>query len=684
MANSYVRRVVWEYALHLVRAAPRRSGVIRAVEDWLGRMAEVGLVPLARRGEVPPPPASGESSPEERVSRISSFLARRLKERRGLKPSLLQKNLDAFGEEVGLDALEVAILGLAVRHHTESSLSALCEALEHEAKLKPSQAVASLLGAPLAEVARRTRLEGTLAATGILSFEMAHGPYQVGIGTTVSTPFLEAVLPPSRGAAAIRRRLLGAPCRADLGWEDFDHVRRERDLAAGLLEGAVRRRTRGVNVLLYGPVGTGKTELCKVVAARLGLRLYAVGEADEAGEEPTRRDRLGAYRLAQRLLERRPGAALLFDEMEDLLDESASLQTRYERSGSKAFINRLLETNPVPTLWTTNSLEALGSSVVRRMSLAVRLMVPPPAIRERVWRRHLRRRRLRVPGAEVAALAREVEVAPGVVAKAVQAAQLAGGDRGHLRRTATSLAQALLGRPPLPQPGPPYGRFDASLIAADADVPGLIRALTREGAPRGFSLCLHGPPGTGKSALVRHLADGMGLEVLQKRASDLLSMWVGETERRIALAFEEAREEGRFLVFDEADSLLGDRALAGPSWEVAQVNEMLTWMEGHPLPFACTTNLMERLDPASLRRFTFKVRLDFLGPAQARRAFALYFETEPPRDLDRLRTLTPGDFAAVRRKAELLGALGDGGALVKMLGQECALKPGRARAISFA
>ena len=82
---------------------------------------------------------------------------------------------------------------------------------------------------------------------------------------------------------------------------------------------------------------------------------------------------------------------------------------------------------------------------------------------------------------------------------------------------------------------------------------------------------------------------------------------------------------GPFLVFDEADSLLADRPLRGTVWEVSQVNEMLTWMENHPLPFACTTNFAEHLDRATLRRFVFKVALDYLTPEQVDAAFQSFF-----------------------------------------------------------
>ena len=148
---------------------------------------------------------------------------------------------------------------------------------------------------------------------------------------------------------------------------------------------------------------------------------------------------------------------------------------------------------------------------------------------------------------------------------------------------------------------------------------------------------------------MRHLAEHLGLEVMQERASDLLSIWVGGSERQIAAAFAEARDTGSFLVFDEADSLLADRRFAQRSWEVSQVNQMLTWMESHPLPFAYTTNFATHLDPATLRRFVFKVTLDYLTSVQSEAAFRGYFALTPPAELAALKALTPGDFAVVRK-----------------------------------
>jgi SpoVK/Ycf46/Vps4 family AAA+-type ATPase len=66
----------------------------------------------------------------------------------------------------------------------------------------------------------------------------------------------------------------------------------------------------------------------------------------------------------------------------------------------------------------------------------------------------------------------------------------------------------------------------------------------------------------------------MGLLLLQKRASDLLDAYLGGTGRNIADAFAEARDMHAFLVFDEADSLLLERADAVRSWEISQVSQI--------------------------------------------------------------------------------------------------------------
>jgi transitional endoplasmic reticulum ATPase len=139
-------------------------------------------------------------------------------------------------------------------------------------------------------------------------------------------------------------------------------------------------------------------------------------------------------------------------------------------------------------------------------------------------------------------------------------------------------------------------------------------------------------------------------------------------------AFDEVAGLVAFLIMDEADSLLRDRSAARHSWEITQVNEMLTWMERHPLPFACTTIAPELLDPATARRFLFKVNFLPMDERQIVAAFTKAFQAEAPRSVLTLDLLTLGDFAVVARKAEILGER-DPERLACWLEEEVAAKP---------
>ncbi len=155
-------------------------------------------------------------------------------------------------------------------------------------------------------------------------------------------------------------------------------------------------------------------------------------------------------------------------------------------------------------------------------------------------------------------------------------------------------------------------------------------------------------------------------------------MSLGESEKRIAAAFEEAADIRAFFIIDEADSLLRDRLAAQHSWEITQVNEMLMQMERHPYPFACTTNALELFDAAAARRFLFKVRFLAMIPDQIAKAFRAAFGADPPEFALKLDGLTPTDFATVARKASAL-AERDLKILAQWLEYEAQAKPASGR-----
>ena len=237
--------------------------------------------------------------------------------------------------------------------------------------------------------------------------------------------------------------------------------------------------------------------------------------------------------------------------------------------------------------------------------------------------------------------------------------------------------------------GIPYGLEFVNLNTeySPAD---MIEALKRTGSG---SLCFYGPPGTGKTTLGEHIAKALSCELMVKSVSTLMSKWLGDTEKAIAQAFDEAEDMGAVLLLDEADSFLMDRRGAHRSWEVTQTNEFLFRMERFNGVFICTTNLFKELDQAVLRRFDFKVGFNPLDPEQLRKLLAVSFphpnweEPEAAAQCRRLHDATPGDVAVIKRQVVMLQRSPDPVAVFGLLSAELAAKRMRGetqkRAIGF-
>jgi len=492
----------------------------------------------------------------------------------------------------------------------------------------------------------------------------------------INSDVVLALSEPCGGLAAIFKTLLGQPLATDLTWQDYDFIRRERDCVRDILLKGSGLGKKGINILIYGPPGTGKTELCKVLAQELGKNLFAVGEEDSWGDEPDRSERLESVRLCQSLLAGQENALVMFDEMEDLIEKRWG-------SGSKVFLNRILEQNEVPTFWITNDLDCFDSALLRRMTYAVELKLPNAAVRERQLAQLAKGRDVTLSGDEVREIVGKGPVSVGIMATAVNISAMNGGGADMVREITSSLSKAVNHGRVVANHSAHFGAFKSALINGGAALSGLEKAVGPNMPYRDYSLCIYGPPGTGKSAYLRHLAALMEMDILFKRASDILSKWVGGSEENIARAFEDAREQEAFLVFDEVDSLLSDRTGAEKSWEVSQVNEMLTWMESHALPFACTTNLMDEIDQAALRRFTFKVKFDFLEACQVALAYEIFFSRPAPDNVLYLSQLTPGDFTTVKKRLRFEENNATDTLIVQLLEEECQLKKGGRQPIGF-
>ena len=166
---------------------------------------------------------------------------------------------------------------------------------------------------------------------------------------------------------------------------------------------------------------------------------------------------------------------------------------------------------------------------------------------------------------------------------------------------------------------------------------------------RGIRMLFYGVSGGGKTNLAHFIADSIGRKILSKHASDILGMYVGESEKQIAEAFNQARKENNILLFDEVDSFFRERSLASHRFEITETNEFLTQMENYDGIVICTTNLRQVMDKAMQRRFHIMVEFKALEAAGIEKLLKVYFpqfdfEDDGLLQLCKYESVTPGDF----------------------------------------
>jgi hypothetical protein len=183
----------------------------------------------------------------------------------------------------------------------------------------------------------------------------------------------------------------------------------------------------------------------------------------------------------------------------------------------------------------------------------------------------------------------------------------------------------------------------------------------------GIGVLFSGESGTGKTMAAEVIANELKMNLYRIDLSQVVSKYIGETEKNLSKLFDAAEDGGAILFFDEADSLFGKRSEVKDShdrYANIEINYLLQRMESFRGLAILATNMKSALDPAFVRRLRFIVDFPYPGPEERKNMWLKIFPPETKveeLDYNRLAkmTLTGGGIHNIALNAAFLAAAGN-------------------------
>ena len=559
------------------------------------------------------------------------------------------ENLTTLAEFLQLNPVEQELLRFAMHLRSEGPMQDLFDCLPKSDLQRTAAIMADLLKQPKNEILSALKKGSKLDAYGLINRNYRLDSVHDYLAWGETLDFDEFVTQPLNEYALLKS-CTEIPQVPSLQLDDFAHIAGMKEMMLTYLQQALKHHQKGVNLLIYGVPGTGKTEFAGLLAQALGISAYNITYMDSDGDVVKAEQRLNYSRLAQTLLNGKQ-ALLIFDEIEDVFN--GSLMERSVAQKNKAWTNQLLENNNVPMIWLSNSVSGIDPAFLRRFDLILE-MPDLPLKNKSALITQLTEGKL--SPAYVQHFAKVRSLTPAILSRTIRVAKEL--NTSNFAETLLMMFNQTLKSQNKPKIKPlVLGKADYNLdyVACNDNIYRISEGLKRSKKGR---ICCYGPPGTGKTAWAAWLAEQLEMPLLLKQGSDLLNPYVGGTEQNIAQAFEQAKADNALLVLDEVDTFLFSRDGAERSWERSQVNEMLTQIERFEGLMVVSTNLIEVLDPAALRRFDLKLKFDYLtlkqrldfAKQQAEILGLPLLSKEDLSQIESLNLLTPGDFSAVARR----------------------------------
>lgn len=522
-----------------------------------------------------------------------------------------------------------------------------------------AQLISRIFGYRSAVIKDILQIDSKLSKTGFVNISS-------NLGSGFSSDMLDLVFGVPLSVNTLIKKIGYKQSPSALKLDDFSYMRQKVDM---LLHYA--RASKNGSILLYGKAGVGKSELVSVIAKELGKEMICVKNIiinDEERKGAKAEKRMSAFALMQHTLSS-DKHIVLYDECEDTICYNA-----LER---KAGINTMLENTKLVNFFVSNS-NQMDPAFLRRFDIVCEIKPPPKHKKISLIQSLLDKRKITLDTPLLEAVATNQYLTQGNLIKSANvASKFAKKDVQKIfikcineTLRAKNVAPIKPKKPKESKEAKESGKmpYSMELIECSTDIVCLSQnikalcekpkcksplALAKKAAKRegrefdrdflldfsgkaqvvpksskncGIRLLAYGSAGSGKSEFAKRLAKECDKKLLSYKMSDLLSMFVGGSEKNIARAFKKAKQKEAILHIDEIDSIGYNREGATHTWERTLVNELLTQMENYDGVFIATSNHLDCLDRAILRRFDSKIEFRPLSPHNLKKAFRMYAE----------------------------------------------------------
>ena len=447
---------------------------------------------------------------------------------------------------------------------------------------------------------------------------------------------------------------------------NFSYLNDDTYFLQNLLKSTLKKNIKGVNILLYGKPGTGKTAYTHSIINSIKYSSINI----KANSKNKSNNRFISYKLAQLINKKSKNSVIVFDEADDILNIKQKFlffNSSYSEYKDKSELIEALEENIIPVIWIVNDISSIPKEIKRRFSYSIDFSITPEDIKTNIIKKKLNKYPFKNQNDKLKIInfIKSNDFSLGEITLAISKSKQLDKSKSNNYDNKYFIEKTLTRMLDLDNKQNKdiknMSHYNIDLINIKSNPKEIINSIKQYYTLRdkkdlylpikNLNILFYGKPGTGKTEFAKYIAHSLDKNVIIKNASNLLGMFVGQTEQQIRQAFNKAEKTDSILFLDEADSFFNKRESAIRSWEKTQVNEILNAMENFKGILIATTNFLDNFDKASLRRFSHKIKFNTLTNKQKLEAFKIVFKNIILEDdnviyekLKKINELTMGDF----------------------------------------